>query len=352
MPKGPKNILVTGGSGFIGSNFIRYMYSAHPEYRIHNLDLLTYAGNQDNLADIELLEAGMPGHERRYIFVRGDITDQEFLDNFFSKHTFDAIVNFAAETHVDRSIVSATDFLTTNVGGARTLAEAVRKHNIPRYVHISTDEVYGDVPQGYTTEESPLRPSNPYSSSKAAGDLILLSYRRTYGIPLIILRGSNNYGAYQYPEKLIPLVISNLIEEKNIPLHGHGEHVRSWLHVQDFSRAIDLVLHEGELGHIYNVAGEERTNMQVLESIGSYLGIDSLKSRVTHVDDRPGADMRYAPHPGKITSELGWKPLHVFDESIKQVVDWYTNNRHWWQKIKGRDEYLEHYERQSKGRWY
>jgi len=354
MPRTPsKTILVTGGSGFIGSNFIRFLYTKYPEYKIYNFDLLTYAGNPDNLADIELVEAGLSPDERRYVFVQGDINNPQFLDSFFAKHSFDAIVNFAAETHVDRSIVSANDFLHTNVGGARSLAEAVRKHKIPRCLHISTDEVYGDVPEGQTTnEDSPLRPSSPYSSSKAAGDLILQSYHRTYGIPLLIIRGSNNYGPFQYPEKLIPLAISNFVEGKTIPIHGNGGHLRSWLHVEDFSDAIDRVLHDGKVGHIYNVSGEERTNLQVLETIAKNLGINEHQSLFTYVPDRPGADLRYAPHSHKIERELGWKPVHVFDDSINAVVEWYKANRLWWQKIKGRTEYLEHYERQSKGNWW
>ncbi len=346
-----KKILVTGGCGFIGSNFIRYLYDTYPAYRIFNFDLLTYAGNPDNLSDIEAREATIPFEKRRYYFVQGNIDNKTHVDALFSKNFFDIVFNFAAETHVDRSIVSMNDFLHTNVNGVWTLAEAVREHHIPRFVHISTDEVYGSIETGYADEETPLRPSNPYSASKAAGDLILKAFVHTHTMPAIIVRGANNYGPYQYPEKLVPLVISNLIEEKQIPLHGDGKHVRSWLHVNDFCNAIDLVGHTGKVGEVYNVSGEERTNIEILSTIAHLLRVP-LEKNIRYVADRPGFDARYAPDSTKIRNNLGWKPNHSFDRHIGDVVRWYLDSKPWWQSLKTRQEYIEHYEYQSKGKWY
>jgi dTDP-glucose 4,6-dehydratase len=344
-------ILVTGGCGFIGSNFIRHLYEKYPSYRIVNFDLLTYAGNSDNLTDITLKESAIPSALRRYSFIQGNINNKGQLDALFSKYAFFLVFNFAAETHVDRSIISMNNFLHTNVNGVWTLSEAIREHKIPRFVHISTDEVYGSVDTGYTDEKTPLNPSNPYSASKASGDLILRSFIRTHQMPALIVRGSNNYGPYQYPEKLIPLAVSNLIEKKKIPLHGDGRHVRSWLHVNDFCNAIDLVGHKGKIGEIYNVSGEERTNMDVLSIIAEHLNIP-LEKNLCRVDDRPGSDLRYAPNSAKIRRELEWVPNFFFDKHIGDVVKWYTEAKPWWEAIKSRTEYAEHYERQSTGKWY
>ncbi len=346
-----KNILVTGGCGFIGSNFIRYLYHKYPGYRIFNLDLLTYAGNQDNLLDIEHLECGLDSSQKRYNFLYGNICDVRFLDIIFQRHNFDMVINFAAETHVDRSIVDMNDFINTNIGGVRCLTEAVRKYNVPRFVHISTDEIYGDVASGYSNEDSPLRPSNPYSSSKAAADLIVQSFIRTHRVPAIIVRGSNNYGPYQYPEKLIPLAISNLVEGKRIPIHGEGKHVRSWLHVEDFCGAIDTIAHKSPDHEIYNVSGEERTNVEILDNIAKKLGV-RLEDYKEHVNDRPGADTRYAVDASKLVNTLGWVRSHILENDLGDVVDWYLKNQDWWRKIKMKREYLDHYERQSKAKWY
>lgn len=347
---GFKNILVTGGCGFIGSNFIRYLYHKYPDYRIFNVDLLTYAGNLDSLVDIEKLEAHSFAGEKRYTLVYGDICDERLLDILFSRHHFQMVINFAAETHVDRSIINMSDFIRTNIGGVRAIIEAVRKHQVPRFVHVSTDEIYGSVENGYANEEAPLRPSNPYSSSKAAADLIVQSFIRTHQVPAMIVRGSNNYGPYQYPEKLIPLVITNLIQGKKIPIHGDGHHVRSWLHVEDFSSAIDLVAHRAAPGSIYNVSGEERTNLEILAAIAGALNLD-LENFRDYVPDRPGADLRYAVDAGKLQTELGWAPEHTLDKSLVDVVNWYVENPEWWKKIKERSEFTDHYQKQAQGQW-
>lgn len=335
----------------MGSNFIRHLYRTYPDYQIYNLDLLTYAGNPDNLADIEELEYGAPAGRKRYHFIYGDICDDRLLKILFARHRFDMVVNFAAETHVDRSIIDMNDFIRTNVGGARSLIEAVRRYGVGRFVHISTDEIYGDVPHGIATEDSPLRPSNPYSSSKAAADLIIQSFIRTHKVPAIIVRGSNNYGPYQYPEKLIPLAISNLIEGKKVPVHGTGEHIRTWIHVEDFCRAVDTVMHNAPVYSMYNVSGEQQTNIGVLRHIAKHVGVD-LDRHKEHITDRPGADTRYAPDSTKLRTELGWQPLHTLENSLGGVVAWYLKNRPWWEHIKQRKEFVDHYEKQAKGQWY
>lgn len=345
-----KAVLVTGGCGFIGSNFIRYLYHRYPEYRIFNVDLLTYAGNLDSLVDIELLEANQIAGDKRYTLIYGDICDERLLDILFTRHHFHMVINFAAETHVDRSIINMSDFIRTNIGGVRAIIEAVRKHHVPRFVHISTDEIYGSIENGYANEESPLRPSNPYSSSKAAADLIVQSFIRTHQVPAMIVRGSNNYGPYQYPEKLIPLAITNLIQGKKIPIHGNGRHVRSWLHVEDFARAIDVVAHKAKPGSIYNVSGEEQNNMEILTVISQALGIN-LEHLRDYVPDRPGADLRYAVDASRLQSELGWKPQHFLNKSLNDVVGWYVKNPKWWTKIKDQSEFTDHYQKQAKGQW-
>lgn len=307
-------LLITGGAGFIGSNFIRYILEKYPDYQVSNLDKLTYAGNLENCADY--------ADNRNYRFTEGDIANPELVDKLAKEA--DIIINFAAETHVDRSIKDATDFLKSNVLGTQVLLDAARKYGHERYIQISTDEVYGDTPEGMFTEESPLRPSSPYSASKAAGDLLCLAYHRTYGLPIIISRCSNNYGPYQYPEKLVPFFIKKLINGQKVPLYGDGSNVRDWLHTEDHCRAIDLILHKGKVGELYNIgANEEHSNLEVTKRILQILGLP--ENRIEFVKDRPGHDLRYALDASKIKSELGWSPTIDFEEGFKEVVNWYQN---------------------------
>ena len=273
------------------------------------------------------------------------------LDAIFHAHNFELVVHFAAETHVDRSLVSAANFIRTNIEGTRSMMESVQQYNTPRLVHISTDEVYGSVAQGLSDENASLKPSNPYATSKAGADLLVQSYVKTYKIPAIIIRGSNNYGPYQYPEKLIPMAVSNLMENKKIPLHGSGEHVRSWLHVNDFCSAIDLVAHNGRDGAIYNVSGEEMSNLEILSIIARHLGKDIEKHK-EHVGDRPGADMRYAPDSALLQKELGWSRANSVRYHLVGVVNWYAENHDWWRKIKATNEFREYYDKQAKAQWY
>lgn len=351
MAKEYRSILITGGCGFIGSNFIRYLYKSHPRTKIVNLDVLTYAGNPENLRDIEEQEAKLEESHRRYNFIKGDICDEGLLDQIFSDYKFGLVIHFAAESHVDRSIFNMVHFIRTNIEGTRALIEAARKHEVARFITISTDEVYGSIKEGYATEQWPLHPSNPYSASKGGADLLVQAYIRTHDFPAIIIRGSNNYGPYQYPEKLIPLAITNLLEDKKVPVHGHGFHVRSWLHVDDFCRAIDLVAHGKPKHQIYNVGGEEKTNMEVLELIAQNLG-KNLKDWRFHVNDRPGADLRYAIDASRLQTEFGWSLAHnPFEEHISKVVKWYITSCDWWRQIRQKKGFLEHYERQSKGQW-
>lgn len=340
-----KKILVCGGAGFIGSNFIKYLRRAYPNYQIFNLDLLTYSGNQKNLLELE----GTKGYE----FVQGDICDKNLVQELFNEHHFDTVVNFAAESHVDRSLHSSYDFIRTNVTGTHALIETCRKFKTGRYIQISTDEVYGDVREGSASEEAPLNPSNPYSASKAAADLLIKSYIRSHYLPAIIVRGSNNFGPYQYPEKLIPLAVSNLLQSKPIPVHGNGQHIRSWIYVQDFCNAIDLVMRKGQNGEIYNVSGAPKTNLEVLHEIARKLGLEeSWHNHKTHTADRPGADLRYAPDSTKIKTQLGWQPLWSFEQGIKNTVQWYLDNKEWWTELKNTTAFLEHYERQYKAQYY
>jgi len=342
-------LLVTGGMGFMGSNFVRYIYSKYPNYTIINFDALTYAGNPDNLADIEQGELSK-GDARRYVFVHGNIVDLDVMKKTIERFQPDVIVNFAAESHVDRSIVDSSGFIRSNVIGMHTLLELSRLYNI-RMVHISTDEIYGDVGEGFSTEESQIAPSNPYAALKAAGDMLARSYVRTHQAPVIVVRGSNNFGPYQYPEKLLPLAITNLLEGEPVPVHGSGLHVRTWIHVQDFVEGVDLLLHQAELGSVYNVAGNERPNIELLLRIAEELGVSRDKA-MRHVGDRPGADMRYAPHGGKITRDFGWKPMRHIDETLPEVIDWYKKNVTWWKKVKEKSEFRDHYERQKQAKYY
>lgn len=337
------NVLICGGSGFMGSNFIRHLHNKYSQYKIFNLDLLTYAGNPDNLVDIV--------SSYRYQFIHGDIGDRGLVEDLFSKNNFTAVINFAAESHVDRSIRDASQFIKTNVQGAYVLLDVVCHYKIPRYIYISTDEIYGDVPRGVKSGESyPPQPTNPYAASKAAADLIVQSFIKTHKVPAVILRSSNNYGPYQYPEKLHSLVITNLLEGKKVPVHGKGHHLRSWIHVQDFCNALDLVMHKGSDYKIYNVAGEERSNMEVIRAVAGVLGKDH-SAYVEYVSDRPGADFRYAPDHSRISKELQWSRVHNYDEALPAIISWYDKNRDWWVKIKQRKEFQDHYEKQSRG-WY
>lgn len=350
MKKGKsKNILVTGGAGFIGSNFIRCIYNKYPGYRIFNYDLLTYAGNPENLLDIKNQEKKKA--KKRYFFIKGDICDEPKLEKLFKKHKFDLVVNFAAESHVDRSIVSSQNFIRVNVMGVHILIDLAKKYRTPRFVHISTDEIYGDVGQGASHEESAFKPSNPYAASKAAADFLVQSYMRTHSLPAIIMRGSNNFGFYQYPEKLIPLAITNLLANKPIPVHGGGEHIRRWLHVEDFSSAIDLAMHKAPDFSIYNVAGNPKKNIEIIKKICQILGKD-FKVYARFVSDRPGADFRYAPAASKLEKDLGWKQKKTIDDALAEIVQWYINNPKWWQKIKQKKEFLDHYRKQSLAKYY
>ena len=317
-------LLVTGGCGFIGSNFIRFMFGAYSDIEIVNLDKLTYAGNPENLRDIE--------HDPRYRFVRGDICDSAAVEEAIEG--CDTVANFAAESHVDRSIADCRAFIMTGVEGVRVLLEASRKAGVSRFVQIGTDEVYGSIRGGYTTEESPLNPSSPYAAVKAAGDLLALSYFRTYGLPVLVTRSSNNYGPYHYPEKLIPLFITNGIEGKKLPLYGDGRNVRDWIHVRDNCRAIDIVLSAGVPGEVYTIAGEsELRNIDVARMIVAELGIPW--DAVTLVADRPGHDFRYAMDARKI-ARLGFAPAIPFKAGIRETIAWYRAHPEWWRPLKER----------------
>ena len=308
------HLLVTGGAGFIGSNFIRYIFEKHPDYLITNLDKLTYAGNLDNCVDY--------ADNSNYSFVEGDIIDQKLAYELAEK--VDVIINFAAETHVDRSITGPAVFLETNVTGTQILLEAAKKYKHERYIQVSTDEVYGDIEEGFFTEESPLKPSSPYSASKAAGDMLCLAYKRTYDTPVIISRCSNNYGPYQYPEKIVPFFIQKLLAGEKVPLYGDGSNVRDWLHVTDHCQAIDLILHRGKIGEVYNVgAHEEHSNLEITKKMLTILNLP--EDQIEFVTDRPGHDIRYAIDASKIRNELGWKPVVDFDIGFKETVEWYVN---------------------------
>ncbi|MFQ5597142.1 MAG: dTDP-glucose 4,6-dehydratase [Nitrospiria bacterium] len=322
-------ILVTGGAGFIGSNCVRYLLENHPDDSIVNLDKLTYAGNLDNLRGI--------GEDTRHRFVRGDICDEALVDRLAMET--DAIIHFAAETHVDRSIVASDDFIQTNVMGTHRLLEASRKHHHRRFLHISTDEVYGSCLEGDFNEDAPLSPSSPYSASKASSDLLVLSYYKTYGLPAIITRCSNNYGPYQFPEKLIPLMITNALEDQPLPLYGDGLYVRDWLYVRDHCEAIDRVFQDGKQGEIYNIGAEGgRTNLEIIQAILKTLG--KPQTLIRHVKDRPAHDRRYAVNPKKIQTELGWQPAFSLEDALKKTIEWYCANQTWWRSVKS-GEYLQ-----------
>jgi dTDP-glucose 4,6-dehydratase len=326
-------LLVTGGAGFIGSNFIRYILSQYPDYKIINLDKLTYAGNLDNLSDIE--------KNKNYTFIKSDITDQKLVENILSEK-IDAILNFAAETHVDRSIYDPKAFVQTNLIGTQVLMDAAMKYETPKFIQISTDEVYGSLGEkGTFTEESNLAPNSPYSASKAAADLLCRSYFKTFDFPVIITRSCNNFGPYQFPEKLLPLFISNALSDNELPLYGDGLNIRDWIYVLDNCRAVDLILHKGKKGEIYNISSNnEMTNLEMTRLILRKLG--KSESLIKFVKDRPGHDRRYALDSSKLRKDLGWKPKYSFEEGINKTVDWYLGNKTWWEKVKS-GEYLEYY---------
>ena len=332
-------ILVTGAAGFIGSNFVFHMRKAHPEYDIIALDSLTYAGNLETLAPV--MEAD------HFTFVRCDITDREGVRKVFEEHHPDVVVNFAAESHVDRSIEDPGVFLRTNILGTQVLMDACREFGIQRFHQVGTDEVYGDLPLDrpdlFFTEDLPLQASSPYSASKASADLLAMAYHRTYGLPVTISRCSNNYGPYQFPEKLIPLMIANALADKPLPVYGTGENVRDWLYVEDHCRAIDMILENGKVGEVYNIGGHnERSNLDVVKTILKQLG--KPESLITFVGDRKGHDLRYAIDPSKIHGELGWLPETKFADGIRQTIDWYFNNESWCKNIISGD-YMEYYEK-------
>ncbi len=338
-------LLVTGGAGFIGSNFIRYILREHPEWQVVNLDKLTYAGNLANLKDVE--------DNPRYRFVRGDIADRELVEKLFQEEKFDVVVNFAAESHVDRSILDSSPFIETNVKGVQVLLEAARSFPVKKFVQISTDEVYGSLGPDDPpwTEESLLLPNSPYSASKAAADLLCRAYHRTYGLPVVITRSSNNYGPYQFPEKLIPLMIRNALHEKPLPVYGKGENVRDWLYVEDNCRAIDLVLQKGRVGEVYNISrGCEKRNIEVVELICEILKSNRrtqhLRPKIQFIKDPRGAahDFRYALDCTKVKEELGWKPQVSFEEGLSQTVNWYLQRQDWVESVVT-GEYQDYYRR-------
>ncbi|WP_433921973.1 dTDP-glucose 4,6-dehydratase [Paenibacillus taichungensis] len=329
-------LLVTGGAGFIGSNFVIYMLEQYPGYEIINVDALTYAGNLENLKSLE--------GNKRHTFVKEDITDAKEMDRLIGKGV-DVVVNFAAESHVDRSILEPDVFVKTNVNGTQVLLDVAKKHNITKFVQVSTDEVYGSLgPTGLFTEETPLQPNSPYSASKAGGDLLVRAYHETFGLPVNITRCSNNYGPFQFPEKLIPLMISRALNDEALPVYGDGLNIRDWLYVEDHCSAIDLVIHQGRNGEVYNIGGNnERTNVHIVKTILEQLAKpDSL---IKYVQDRPGHDRRYGIDPTKTMNELGWKPKHNFETGIKETIQWYLDNKKWWTRIQS-GAYQEYYEKQ------
>ena len=347
-----KNILITGGAGFIGSQFVKLMLEKY-DYNIINLDLLTYAGNLENLKDIE--------DKKNYTFIKGDICDKVLVNEIFKKYEIDTIVNFAAESHVDRSIENPEIFLITNILGTQNLLENAKKYwkltpedkysreykDGVKYLQVSTDEVYGALgEEGMFTETTPLNPNSPYSSSKASADMLVRAYYETFGVPMNITRCSNNYGPYQFPEKLIPLMINNCKNDKPLPVYGDGMQIRDWLHVKDHCIAIDTVLHEGTIGEVYNIGGNnEKANIDIVKLIISTIG--KSENLIEYVKDRPGHDRRYAIDNTKITTQLGWSPSYTFEQGIAETIQWYLNNKNWLEKITSGD-YMKYYEKMYK----
>ncbi len=332
-------IIVTGGAGFIGGNFVHYMLKKYPDYRIICIDCLTYAGNMETLADVM--------DNQNFRFCKVDITDREAVYKAFEEEKPDIVVNFAAESHVDRSIEDPDVFLKTNIFGTQVMMDACRKYGIKRYHQVSTDEVYGDLPLDrpdlFFTEATPIHTSSPYSASKASADLLAQAYHRTFGLPVTISRCSNNYGPYHFPEKLIPLMIANALNDKPLPVYGMGENVRDWLYVEDHCRAIDLIIHKGTVGEVYNIGGHnEMRNIDIVKMICKAL--DKPESLITYVADRKGHDMRYAIDPTKIHNELGWLPETKFEDGLQKTIRWYLNNKLWWEHIIN-GEYNEYYKK-------
>ena len=322
-----KTLLITGGAGFIGSNFIHYIARKYPEYKIINLDKLTYAGNLENLRDIE--------NNPNYKFIKGDIADRKIIDEIFKSRNIDAIINFAAESHVDRSIEDPGVFIRTDIYGTYVLLEAARKYNSKIFLQISTDEVYGSIEDGSFAEDDALKPSSPYSASKAGAEMIVRSFFKTFGTPIIITRTTNNFGPYQYPEKIIPLFVTNLIDDIKVPLYGDGMNVRDWIYVDDNCGALDLVLHKGRVGEIYNIgAGNEKPNIWITKEILKLL--DKPESMIKPVEDRLGHDRRYSVDCTKLKKDLGWETQYDFEEALKKTVNWYAANEKWWRPLKGR----------------
>ena len=332
-----KTLLVTGGCGFIGSNFVRQQLQTYPDVAIVNVDKLTYAGNLENLADIE--------NDPRYRFEKGDICDRDFIDRVLTSSSIDAVINFAAESHVDRSILDSGPFIQTNIVGTQVLLDASRKANIGRYLQVSTDEVYGALGEdGYFTEDTPLAPNSPYSASKTAADLLVRSYFHTYGFPAVTTRCSNNYGPYQFPEKLIPLFISNALKDEALPVYGKGDNVRDWIHVLDHCRGIDAALRNGEPGEVYNFGGN--SELQNLELTFKLLdAIGKPRTLIRHVADRAGHDFRYAIDTTRVEHELGWKPQMDFETGLRSTIDWYLANKDWAERIQS-GQYRDYYETQ------
>ncbi len=327
-------ILVTGGAGFIGSNFVHLILEKHKDYRIINVDKLTYAGNLENLESVE--------HDPRYVFIKADICDQLRMEEVLREHKVDAIVNFAAESHVDRSIMGGAEFVRTNVVGTQVLLEIAKVYALRKFVQVSTDEVYGSLgTDGKFTEETPLHPNSPYAASKASADLLALAYQHTFKLPIVITRCSNNYGPYQFPEKLIPLMIANALSDKPLPVYGDGLNIRDWLHVSDHCMAIDVVLHRGRDGEVYNIGGNnEKKNIDVVKLVLKHL--KKPESLITFVKDRLGHDQRYAIDSTRIQRELGWSPSYTFERGIEETIQWYLDHQDWWKRIIS-GEYQEYY---------
>jgi dTDP-glucose 4,6-dehydratase len=332
-----RNLLVTGGAGFIGSNFVRYVLRSHPDIKVVNFDKLTYAGNLESLEDIS--------SDPRYIFVRGDICSRHDVEQVFSNHRIDTVAHLAAESHVDRSILGATVFVHTNVVGTQILLDVAKEAGVERFLHVSTDEVYGSLgPTGKFTETTPLHPNSPYAASKASSDLLALAYHRTFGLPVIVTRCSNNYGPYQFPEKLIPLMIVNALNDKPLPVYGDGLYVRDWLYVEDHCSALDLVLRNGKPGEVYNIGGNnEWKNIDIVKLTLRKLG--KPQSLIIFVKDRPGHDRRYAIDASRIDKEIGWQPAHSFETGIEETINWYLDNQGWCKRVMT-GEYHEYYEKQ------